>query len=59
MMTTAAEKLEALAFLVELLEMGVDLEAAKAQTVQSYEIDELTLDTAYANYAITRGVCLA
>lgn len=57
-MTTAAEKLEALAFLVELLEMGVDLADAKAQTVQSYEIDEDLLDTVYSNYALERGLCL-
>ena len=49
---------EALAFLVELLEMGVDLEDAKYQTQVSFEVDSNELDQAYDEFMATRGITL-
>ena len=52
------EMKEALAFLVELLELGVDLEDAKYQTQVSFEVDGDELDRAYDEFIISNGITL-
>lgn len=54
----AQEMKEALAFLIELLEMGVDLEDAKYQTTVSFEVDAPALDRAYDEFMLAQGITL-
>jgi hypothetical protein len=48
---------EALAFLIELLEMGVDYPDAQYQTTISFEVDADALSNAYDEYCLTGGMC--
>ena len=56
-MATKTERTEALAFLIELLELGVEYPDAQWQTVISYEIDGDLLQKDYDEYCLTGGMC--
>jgi hypothetical protein len=56
-MATKTERTEALAFLIELLELGVEYADAQWQTVISYEIDGDVLQKDYDEYCLTGGMC--
>ena len=56
-MATKTERTEALAFLIELLELGVDYPDAVHQTVISYEVDGDLLQKDYDEFALTGGMC--
>jgi hypothetical protein len=56
-MATKTERTEALAFLIELLELGVEYADAQYQTTVSYEIDGDVLQKDYDEYCLTGGMC--
>ena len=56
-MATKTERTEALAFLIELLELGVEYPDAQWQTVVSYEVDGDLLQKDYDEYCLTGGMC--
>ena len=56
-MATRTERTEALAFLIELLELGVEYPDAQWQTVVSYEVDGDLLQKDYDEYCLTGGMC--
>jgi hypothetical protein len=49
---------EALGFLIELLEMGVEYPDAQYQTTVSFEVDADELQLAYDNFCLEGGVTL-
>jgi hypothetical protein len=51
----ANEMKEALAFLIELLEMGVEYPDAQYQTTVSFEVDADKLSAAYDDYCMTNA----
>jgi hypothetical protein len=51
----AQEMKEALAFLIELLEMGVEYPDAQYQTTVSFEVDGDALQAAYDDYCQTNA----
>jgi hypothetical protein len=56
-MASRTERTEALAFLIELLELGVEYPDAQWQTVISYEVDGDLLQKDYDEYCLTGGMC--
>ena len=54
----AQELKEALAFMIELMEMGLDYDDASHQTCVSYEVDPFTLQTAYDNFMVAHGITM-
>lgn len=56
-MATKTERTEALAFLIEMLELGVDFPGAVHQTVISYEVDATELQNDYHEFELTGGMC--
>lgn len=51
----SSELKEALAFLIELLELGVDYADANHQTCISFEVDPYRLQQAYDEYSLTNA----
>jgi hypothetical protein len=56
-MATKTERTEALAFLVELMEMGVEYPDAQYQTSISYDVDADELQVEYDEFCLTGGMC--
>ena len=56
-MATKTERTEALAFMIELLEMGVEFPDAQYQTTISFEVDADQLAQDYDELCLTGGMC--
>ncbi len=56
-MANKTERTEALAFLIELLELGVEYPDAQYQTTVSFEVDADELQRDYDEYCLTGGMC--
>ena len=57
-MATKTERTEALAFMIELLEMGVEFPDAQYQTTISFEVNPDDLQAEYDYYMATQGLTL-
>jgi hypothetical protein len=56
-MANKTERTEALAFLIELLELGVEYPDAQYQTTISFEVDADELARDYDQFCQTGGMC--
>jgi len=56
-MATKTERSEAMAFLIDLLEMGVEYPDAQYQTAISYDVDAEVLQKDYDEFCMTGGMC--
>jgi hypothetical protein len=56
-MANKTERSEAMAFLIDLLEMGVEFPDAQYQTTISYEVDADELAQDYDELCLTGGMC--
>ena len=56
-MATKTERSEAMAFMVELMEMGVEYPDAEYQTAISYDVDPEILRTDYDELCVRGAMC--
>jgi hypothetical protein len=56
-MATHKERTQAMAFMIDLIEMGVEYPDAQFQTCLSYEVDGEELQQDYDEFCLTGGMC--